>query len=249
MSETPRRKFPARKPAFHDSPGDDEMYSYWSQPTSAPPTRYTGLWRDAMDKSPAQTELRLQAWLSAVKATSFCDGEDEVKWASRWRDEWLPWAAKPVTTWTREDMLLGKRIYRIACGVTDGPDHAIKPEMVRRLSMIITRRGLRETPERILHIFEVGGQAPSGDLDAVDAEPALQHEVLPTALLTPLQAFVIKRVALARTLFAVESVSEADVIQKIIEDHMPVLIAELKDKGVDILAMAQAQGICEPKSE
>ena len=258
-----RREISPRNQAPLQRSEDEPPEAAATRPTRLPllvrqtPSRYTGVWRDASDKTPQMQAMREQAWLVAVHATTFSDGEDDIDWPDDWLQEWLPWASKSPTLWGRDDMRLGKSIYRLAYQVAEEtPDFQIKPENVRRFSMIVARRGLREAPDQLCL-----QQLQGADVDQPYEEEAdntgfhrptkPQPPSPPPGILNPFQQLLIKRIAMARSLTSVSAaqVSDVEVILDIIRKAEPSLIAELKAIGVDIIKVAQAQDITVDGSE
>ncbi len=218
-------------------------------PKNQAPSRYTGVWRDALDKTPQMQAVREQAWLAAVHAVTYADGEADIAWPEDWQQAWLPWSSKSPTLWNRDDMRQGKRLYRQAYQVGDEtPDYQIKPENVRRFAMIVARRGLREVPEQLTFLVtetdvdQGYAKADTGYHGASNIQPPSPP---PPGILSDFQQLLFRRIALARTLTSVSAtqVSEVDVLLDIIRKAVPSLIDELRGMGVDVVKLAQAQGI------
>ena len=191
-------------------------------------------------------EMRLTSWLTAVRATAYSDGEEELIWLPTWKAEWLPWAVLYPTEWSQEHVLAGKRLYRMAYQIPESePDYKIRLELLRRFSMIVARRGLRESPELVPSIAKLE-RVDTYDFASDYPEHAVEPDPMPNGylgILTDYQTFLIQRVALARTLASTDRVTEADVLRGIVARYEPALVAELKERNIDAEALAKSLGL------
>ena len=251
----PRQFPPRQKPVVtHDPDSENPQDGRGGTPAGhvfrhvhpVPPSRYTGMWRDAKNRSKQMQEIRLTSWLTAVRATAYSDGEDELTWLPTWKAEWLPWAVVCPTEWIQEHVLTGKRLYRVAYQVPDSePDFKIRLELLRRFSMIVARRGLRESPEMVPSIANLE-RVDTFNFAADYPEHAVEPDPMPNGylgILTDYQTFLIQRVALARTLASTDRVTESDVLRGIVARHEPALVAELKERNIDAVALAKSLGL------
>ncbi len=251
-----QRQIPQRrKPVVTHDPDSENPRDGWGGTPAGhvfrhvhpvPPSRYTGMWRDAKNRSSQMQEMRLTAWLTAVRATAYSDGEDELTWIPSWKAEWLQWAVVYPTEWSQEHILAGKRLYRVAYQVPDSePDFKIRLELLRRFSMVVARRGLRESPELVPSIAKLE-RVDTYDFASDYPEYAVEPDPMPNGylgILTDYQTFLVQRVALARTLASTDRVTEADVLRGIVARHEQALVAELQERNINAVALARSLGI------